>query len=153
MTFDLLAFVRELTRNRGINPIDYEQTLKEANGKRWGASSVIRADGVGIDVVFQEFKAHYPGMFDGLDDFVEALADRLGRKKGIEDRFNQCNVAQCEGDSDTILIEVQSKPILGVLEREVMEANGLVSREKGKRKVNLTSKGIKRVIEMSLEEG
>lgn len=152
MTFDLLAFVRELTRKRGINPVDYEQTLKEANGKRWGASSVIRADGVGIDVVFQEFKAHYPSMFEGLDDFVEALAERLGRKKGIEDKFDQCEVAECEQNKDTILVEVQSKPILNVLEREVMEESGLVSREAGKRKVSITPKGIKRLVEMSIGE-
>jgi predicted transcriptional regulator len=64
-------------------------------------------------------------------------------------------VAECEQNKDTILVEVQSKPILNVLEREVMvmEESGLVSREAGKRKVSITPKGIKRLIEISILEG
>ena len=106
MKNDLLAQVKAITRKRGINPSDYFQTLKEANPKRWGASSIIRADGMGIDEVFQEFQAHYPWMFEGLDDFVEALAERLGRRKTLTDEFDQAEVAEIEERAEETAKEI-----------------------------------------------
>jgi len=148
--FDLLAEVKAITRDRGINPSDYLQTLKEANGKRWGASSIIRADGIGIDEVFQEFQAQYPSMFEGLDDFVDALAHRLGRRKTLSDQYDEAEIAEIEEKAEEMVFDLQVKPRLDTLEKKVLMENELI-RANG-RKIKLTPKAIKKILERSLDE-
>jgi len=144
MSFDLLSFLRQLTRNRGINPLEYHQTLKEAS-RRWGASSILRKDGIGIDLVYQEFECNYPGMFDSLDDFVEGLAERLGRTKTIYDKYDPEQIADA-GDQEDILIRAQSKR-LNKLEFAIVKD---FIRKDG-RKTRLNKNGIKRVLKIALE--
>lgn len=151
MSFDLLSFLFALTRGKGINPLEYQQTLKESS-RRWGASSILRKDGIGIDLVFQEFSFNYPWMFDSLDDFVEALAERLGRKRDQVEQYGHEAVAELEENEESIILNLQRDRKLDALGKEVMEEKGLIVTEKGKRKVRLTEKAIRKVIELSVEE-
>jgi hypothetical protein len=79
--FDLFNLIKNITLNKGINPLEYTQTLTQANQKRKGFCSIISSKGVPIDLVFQEFQATYPWMFESIDDFVSAIEDRLARNK------------------------------------------------------------------------
>jgi len=148
--FDLLAMVRQLCKSRGLDPSDYSETLYSANGKRWGASSILRKKGVGIDVVFQEFQMLYPDMFDSLDDFVDALAERIGRTQTLYDRYDPEEIGSYIQNEDNILLSLQNKPKIDRVGREIMEEQGLIEREG--RKVRITQKAVKRILEMSLEE-
>jgi hypothetical protein len=148
--FDLLSFLNEMTKGKGINPSDYAQTLREANGKRWGNSTILRKEGIGIDLIFQEFEMYYPSMFDSLDDFVDALADRLGRKKSLRDEFDEEEIALIEQRSDDLILGSQVKAKLNKLESKVLEEDGLITRE-GRKRPQLTQKAIKLILERSLE--
>lgn len=145
---DLLQLISAITRKQGLDPGDYHQTLKEANGKRWGASSIIRQGGMGIDKVFQEFNCYYPGMFESLDDFVEALADRLGRNKTIQDIYHPEEIADVEENKDAILLRLQTKHRVNKLETDVL---GDLIIKKGQRGI-LSKKGVKKILEVSLDE-
>lgn len=139
--FDLLSFLNQMTKGKGINPSDYEQTLREANGKRWGNSTILRKDGIGIDLIFQEFEMYYPSMFESLDDFVGALADRLGRKKNLRDEYDEMQIAEIEERSDDLILGIQVNGKLDRLSGKILEENGLI--EKEGRKARLTEKAIK----------
>ena len=159
MDFDLLQEVRAIVRDRGLDPLEYRQTLREASIRRWGNSSILRKGGIGIDEVYDEFKAYYPWMFDSLDDFVEALADRLYRTKteGIDPETVRLEeyYTTIEGQ-DVILLMLQDGSSERTLKREytkktveTLEEDGLVKKEK--RRFSLSSSGIRRVLERCLE--
>lgn len=159
MDFDLLQEVRAIVRDRGLDPLEYRQTLREASIRRWGNSSILRKGGIGIDEVYDEFKAYYPWMFDSLDDFVEALADRLYRTKAEEVDPETVQLEQyyttIEGQ-DVILLMLQDGSSERTLKREytksaveTLEENGLVNKEK--RRFRLSSSGIRRVLQRCLE--
>lgn len=151
MSLDLLSLIQAITRNRGLNPGDYSQTLWESKGKRWGASNILRHDGIGIDKVFQELQCYYPGMFESLDDFVEALAERLGRIQTIYDKYSEEEHGEYEGNKNMLILEAQSHSCTNGLEREVL--GDLVERIKPNgRKVKLTKNGVKEVLRMAIEE-
>ena len=152
-SFDLFSVIQTLTRNRGVNPGDYEETLTGITKKRWGGSALIKKDGVGIDKVFQEFSTYFPWMFDTLDDFVEALADRLGRKKSLTEEYSPEAVIEIEGNEDAIILDLQRQPVPDALTKRILDSKGLIKTTRGKRKVSLTGKAVKRILEISLEEG
>ena len=159
MEFDLLREVKAIVRDRGFDPQEYRQTLREASIKRWGNSSILRKGGIGIDEVYDEFKAYYPWMFDSLDDFVEALVDRLYRTKTDEVdpetvQFEEYYTT-IEGQ-DVILLMLQSGSSERTLKREytrkavdTLEEDGLVKKEK--RRFSLSSSGIHRILQRCLE--
>jgi predicted choloylglycine hydrolase len=159
MEFDLLREVKAIVRDRGLDPQEYRQTLMEASIKRWGNSSILRKGGIGIDEVYDEFKAYYPWMFDSLDDFVEALVDRLYRTKTDEVdpetvQFEEYYTT-IEGQ-DVILLMLQSGSSERTLKREytrkaldTLEEDGLVKKEK--RRFSLSSSGIRRILQRCLE--
>jgi len=159
MEFDLLREVKAIVRDRGLDPQEYRQTLREASIKRWGNSSILRKGGIGIDEVYDEFKAYYPWMFDSLDDFVEALVDRLYRTKTDEVdpetvQFEEYYTT-IEGQ-DVILLMLQSGSSERTLKREytrkaldTLEEDGLVKKEK--RRFSLSSSGIRRILQRCLE--
>jgi len=66
MDFDLLREIKAIVMDRGLDPLEYHQTLKEANLKRWGNASILRKEGIGIDEVYDEFKASYPEDFSTM---------------------------------------------------------------------------------------
>ena len=159
MDFDLLREIKAIVRDRGLDPLEYRQTLREASLKRWGNSSILRKGGIGIDEVYDEFKAYYPWMFDSLDDFVESLADRLYRTKTEEVdpetvQFEEYYTT-IEGQ-DVILLMLQSGSSERTLKREytrkavdTLEEDGLVKKEK--RRFSLSSSGIHRILQRCLE--
>ena len=159
MDFDLLQEIRAIVRDRGLDPLEYRQTLREASIRRWGNSSILRKGGIGIDEVYDEFKAYYPWMFDSLDDFVEALADRLYRTKteGIDPETVRLEeyYTTIEGQ-DVILLLLQGGSSEGTLKREytkkaveTLEEDGLVKKES--RRFGLSSLGIRRILQRCLE--
>ena len=159
MDFDLLREIKAIVRDRGLDPLEYRQTLREASIKRWGNSSILRKGGVGIDEVYDEFKAYYPWMFDSLDDFVEALADRLYRTKTEEVDPETVQLEEyyttIEGQ-DVILLLLQDGSSERTLKQEytrkaveTLEEDGLVNKEK--RRFSLSSSGIRRVLQRCLE--
>ena len=158
MDFDLLQEVKAIVRDRGLDPLEYRQTLREASIKRWGNSSILRKGGIGIDEVYDEFKAYYPWMFESLDDFVEA-SDRLYRTKTEEVDPETVQLEEyyttIEGQ-DVILLMLQGGSSERVLKRdytkkavETLEEDGLVKKEK--RRFSLSSSGIRRILQRSLE--
>lgn len=159
--FDLLHEIKAITRKRGINPQEYHQTLREANLKRWGNANVIRRDGIGIDEVYDEFKAEFPWVFESLDDFVEALADRLSKTQEevdvdpemirLEEYYSSWDGVQ------EILFDLQLRSSRRRLEKEYtkkaiesIENEGLAL--KTNREITLTKKGIYTLLEMALKE-
>ena len=159
MDFDLLREIKAIVRDRGLDPLEYRQTLREASIKRWGNASVLRKGGIGIDEVYDEFKAYYPWMFDSLDDFVEALADRLYRTKTEEVDPETLQLEEyyttLEGQ-DVILLMLQGGSSERALNHdytrkavETLEEDGLVKREK--QRFSLSSSGIHRVLQRCLE--
>ncbi len=159
MDFDLLREVKAIVRDRGLDPLDYRQTLREASIRRWGNSSILRKGGIGIDEVYDEFKAYYPWMFDSLDDFVEALAHRLYQKKTEEVDPETVQLEEyyttIEGQ-DVILLMLQGGSSERALKRnytkkavETLEEDGLVKMEK--RRFSLSSSGIHRILQRCLE--
>ena len=159
MDFDLLQEVRAIVRDRGLDPLEYRQTLREASIRRWGNSSILRKGGIGIDEVYDEFKAYYPWMFDSLDDFVEALADRLYRRKTEEVDPEAVQLEQyytnIEGQ-DVILLMLQDGSSERTLKQEytkktveTLEEDGMVKKEN--RRLSLSSSGIHRVLQRCLE--
>jgi hypothetical protein len=159
MDFDLLREIKAIVRDRGLDPQEYHQTLREASIKRWGNSSILRKGGIGIDEVYDEFKACYPWMFDSLDDFVEALADRLYRTKTEEVDPETVQLEEyyttIEGQ-DVILLMLQGGSSERALKREytrkavdALKEDGLVKKEK--MRFSLSSSGIRRVLQRCLE--
>ncbi len=159
MDFDLLQEVKAIVRDRGLDPLEYRQTLREASIKRWGNSNILRKGGIGIDEVYDEFKAYYPWMFDSLDDFVDALADRLYWTKAEEVDPETVQLEEyyttIEGQ-DVILLMLQDGWSERALKREytrkaveTLEEDGLVKKEK--RRFSLSSSGILRVLQRCLE--
>ena len=147
---DLLKTLQALTRGKGIKPLEYHQTLREANLRRWGKANLIKKKGIAIDVVWQEFDLTYPGMFDSLDEFVEAIAERLNRKERLEDRYGEEAVGEVIKERDSVLVEIQTKKKPELVETKVLEEEDLVYRDKGKRKVKLTEKGIREILKLSI---
>ena len=159
MDFDLLGEIRTIVRDRGLDLLEYRHTLREASIKRWGNSSILRKGGIGIDEVYDEFKAYYPWMFDSLDDFVEALADRLYRTMTEEVdpetvQFEEYYTT-IEGQ-DVILLMLQGGSSERTLKQEytrkaveTLEEDGLVKKEK--RRFSLSSSGIRRILQRCLE--
>src|SRR5512138_2110095 len=136
MDFDLLREIKAIVRDRGLDPLEYRQTLREASLKRWGNSSILRKGGIGIDEVYDEFKASYPWMFDSLDDFVEGLADRFCRTKAEEADPEALQLEEyyttTEGQ-DVILLTLQTGSSERTLNREytrkameTLEEDGLI---------------------------
>ena len=159
MGFDLLREIKTIVRDKGLDPLEYRQTLREANVKRWGNSNILRKGGIGIDEVYDEFKASYPWMFNSLDDFVEALADRLSRTKTEEVDPETAQIEEyyttLEGQ-DVILLMLQGGSSERALKREYtrkavesLEEDGLVKKEK--QRFRLSSSGIRRVLQRCLE--
>jgi hypothetical protein len=159
MDFDLLQEIKAIVRDRGLDPLEYRQTLKEASVKRWGKASILRRGGIGIDEVYDEFKAYYPWMFNSQDDFVEALADRLYRTKTEEVDPETVQLEEyyttIEGQ-DVILLMLQGGSSERALKREytkkaveTLEEDGLVKKEK--RRFSLSSLGIHRILQRCLE--
>jgi hypothetical protein len=159
MDFDLLREIKAIVRDRGLDPLEYRQTLREASIRRWGNSSILRKGGIGIDEVYDEFKDYYPWMFDSLDDFVEALADRLHRTRPEEVdpetvQFEEYYTT-IEGQ-DVILLMLQGGSSERTLKQEytkkaveTLEEDGLVKKEK--RRFSLSSSGIRRILQRCLE--
>ena len=159
MDFDLLREIKAIVRDRGLDPLEYRQTLREASIKRWGNSSILRKGGIGIDEVYDEFNAYYPWMFESLDDFVEALADRLYRTKTEKVDPETVRLEEyyttIEGQ-DVILLMLQDGSSERTLKREysrkaveTLEEDGLLKKEK--RRFSLSSSGIRRVLLRCLE--
>lgn len=159
MNFDLLREIKSIVRDRGLDPLEYRQTLKEASVKRWGKASILRRGGIGIDEVYDEFKAYYPWMFESLDDFVEALADRLYRIKTEEVDPETVQLEEyyttIEGQ-DVILLMLQGGSSERALKHEYtkkavenLEEDGLVKKES--RRFGLSSLGIRRILQRCLE--
>ena len=159
MVFDLLHEIKSIVRDRGLDPLEYHQTLREANLKRWGNASILRNGGIGIDEVFDEFKASYPWMFESLDDFVEELADRLCRTKAEEVDPETVQLEEyyttIEGQ-DVILLMLQDGSSERALKQEytrkvieLLKEDGLVKKEK--RRFSLSSSGIRRILQRCLE--
>ena len=157
-TVDLLREVKSIIGKRGLNPMEYHQTLREANRKRWGAANILWRNGIGIDEVYDEFKAEFPWVFESLDDFVEALADRLSRtdEEIDPDKIQSEEYYSLEGKGD-VLIDLQLRSSKRSLEKlytkkaiESIEDEGLIL--KTNREITLTKKGIHRLFKMALKE-